>query len=367
MQHNEATIQKLGVNPASWAWFNKDYSKYTGEQQPSAPKEPKTMAAEPFAPKVFAASLALFIGYAASFLHPWFVSGDFPLVNAITGVVLLVGIVLCVFALLIPGLIIVGIALVLAVVDFFTGHVTEGFFLLGSIAVGFAAVSVFIYSLPTEERSARERSASSSSKVIETQGKRVFGAPGGVGGAVDKFGSQAVNAGVAGERSTAALLDLLLRIPGVTIYHGLKFPGSDTADVDHAVVHGRRVFLIDSKQYRSGEYRWLTKHDGWSPVADNGWQTRAEVIKGGGHEYDNSMSAAHEGFKELLGGKVVLSSLVLVHGKDIKIGSPSDSPSGVKLCDADYAMRLMGAAFDLNLPKWKDDKRVLSTMLRQLK
>lgn len=367
MQYNEAAIQKLGVNPHSWNWFDKDYSKY-GEQQQSGPKKMKTWPSSPFMPKTFATSIVLFIGYVATFLFPWFTTGTFPLVGVIAGVVLLLGIVCCLFGWIIPGFIILGSYLVFIIPKFFTDHVAEGFLSLGSIAVGFAAIITFVYSLPAKERTAEVKPEPRSAKLIPTPEKRVYGTPGGVGGAVDKFGSAAVNAGVAGERSTAELLNLLLKIPGVTIYHGLRFPGSATADVDHAVVHGRRVFLIDSKQYRSGEYRWLKESDGWSPVAENGWQTQQEVIKGGGHEYNNSMWAAEKSYREMLGSKVFVSSIVMVHGKDIRIDDPGDdSPSGVKLCTADYAMGLIGVACDLNLRKWKDDKKVHAIMRKQLK
>jgi hypothetical protein len=363
VQQNDSAIQKLGVNPASWNWYNKDYSKYAEKKKQPVPRKLNTEGAK-FAPVPFVIAVVLFLGYASAFLYSWFVDGTFPVVSAIIGAVLLVGIVCCVFALLIPGIIILGIALILAILNFVTGHVIEGFMFLGAIAAGFASVYLLIYSLPTSPETEQKNAVTDTKDQV----KRVYGKPGGVGNAVDKFGAAAVSAGVAGEKSTALLLDLLLKIPGVTIYHGLKFPGSETADVDHAVVHGRRVFLIDSKQYRSGEYRWLTKHDGWSPVASNGWGTQAEVIKGGGHEFDNSMSSAHESFKELLGSKVMVSSLVVVHGKDIKIPDPGDdSPSGVKLCTADYAMRLIGAACELNLKSWKDDKKVMETMRRQLK
>jgi hypothetical protein len=360
VQYSESTIQKLGVNPASWDWYTKDYSKHTEKQQP-APKKPK-VEGDGFMPVIFAIAFVLFLGYAAAFLHPWFTSGTFPTVSAIGGAVVLLGIVFCVFGILIPGLIIVGLALALAVLNFFTGHIAEGFLFLGAIVVGFASVYMFLLSFPTAPR----KEPKYASIDMSNQGQRVYGKPGGVGNAVSKFGTDAVNAGVAGEMSTAALLDLLLKIPGVTVYHGLKFPDSDTADVDHAVVHGRRVFLIDSKQYRSGDYHWGKEYDRAKNLTLNGWEDH-ETIEGGGHRIKNYMSVAHKGFQEMLGRKVNLSSIVLIHGKDIKIGSPSTSPGGVKLCTADDAMRLIGDSLALNLFAWKDDMTVRSTMRDQLK
>ncbi|WAH97537.1 hypothetical protein [Arthrobacter sp. MMS18-M83] len=42
------------------------------------------------------------------------------------------------------------------------------------------------------------------------------------------------------------MLELLLRIPGTAVYHGLRFPGHQDADVDHAVALGNVVYLLDS-------------------------------------------------------------------------------------------------------------------------
>jgi hypothetical protein len=89
--------------------------------------------------------------------------------------------------------------------------------------------------------------------VREANSGRIFGAPGGVLAAAAKFGQGRVEAGAKGEESTAVLLELLLRIPGTTVYHGLQFPGNDDADVDHAVAFGNFVYLLDSKLYRAGD------------------------------------------------------------------------------------------------------------------
>ena len=73
----------------------------------------------------------------------------------------------------------------------------------------------------------------------------------------NRFGKENAAKGVIGERRTALALDALLQIPGTRIFHGLRFPGSRVADIDHAVVNGNRVLFIDSKNWKPGEYRWL--------------------------------------------------------------------------------------------------------------
>ncbi|WP_199441862.1 J domain-containing protein [Umezawaea beigongshangensis] len=57
------------------------------------------------------------------------------------------------------------------------------------------------------------------------------------------------------ERLTADLLgQYLTRLPGVRIFHGLSWPGSVFADVDHAVLCGSRLVLVESKTWLPGHY-----------------------------------------------------------------------------------------------------------------
>ncbi|WP_158887199.1 J domain-containing protein [Amycolatopsis anabasis] len=58
-----------------------------------------------------------------------------------------------------------------------------------------------------------------------------------------------------GEQLTAELLSrYLTRLPGARIFHSLAWPGSVFADVDHAVLSGRRLVLIESKLWPPGHY-----------------------------------------------------------------------------------------------------------------
>jgi hypothetical protein len=59
-----------------------------------------------------------------------------------------------------------------------------------------------------------------------------------------------------GQRLTADLLArYLMRIPGVRIFHGLAAEaGSVFADVDHAVLCGHRLVLVESKVWLPGHY-----------------------------------------------------------------------------------------------------------------
>jgi hypothetical protein len=65
----------------------------------------------------------------------------------------------------------------------------------------------------------------------------------------------AIESGLIGETLTGDLLEqYVTRIPSARIFHSLAWPGSATADVDHAVLCGRRLLLIDSKHWRPGHY-----------------------------------------------------------------------------------------------------------------
>ncbi|GAA2981594.1 J domain-containing protein [Actinokineospora diospyrosa] len=58
-----------------------------------------------------------------------------------------------------------------------------------------------------------------------------------------------------GERLTADLLvNYLARLPGARVFHGLSQPGSVFADVEHAVLCGHRLVLIESKLWLPGHY-----------------------------------------------------------------------------------------------------------------
>jgi hypothetical protein len=86
---------------------------------------------------------------------------------------------------------------------------------------------------------------------------KIWGMPGVLDDAVEKFGQHNIDLGTAGEELTAKMLEELLKIPGTRIFHGLKFPGSKNADVDHVIVNGNKIVFIDSKMWVGAHYRWV--------------------------------------------------------------------------------------------------------------
>lgn len=161
---------------------------------------------------------------------------------------------------------------------------------------------------------------------------RIFGAPGGVRTAAARFGQGAVEAGARGEESTAALLELLLCIPGASVFHGLRFPGHEEADVDHAALCGNIVFLIDSKLYRWGSYEWRSYGNKDLIVRSDGY----------GRGKPNWMHVAADAYRSLLGPEVELIPMVLIHGRNTTVGAPSLSSRGVHMLTASQAMERIG-------------------------
>lgn len=86
---------------------------------------------------------------------------------------------------------------------------------------------------------------------------QVFGEPG-RGLSAARFGERQAELGRQGERATHTVLaeTLLPLMPAARLLHSMQWPGSRHADIDHVMVAGKRIALIDSKQWRDGSYWW---------------------------------------------------------------------------------------------------------------
>ncbi|HEX6354148.1 J domain-containing protein [Actinophytocola sp.] len=91
------------------------------------------------------------------------------------------------------------------------------------------------------------------------------------------FGRPGTEPDEVAERLTAELLSLYLtRIPGVRICHGLAAEeGSVFADLDHAVLCGHRLVLIESKLWLPGHY----EVDDAGEILRNGRRFRGGVVR----------------------------------------------------------------------------------------
>lgn len=72
------------------------------------------------------------------------------------------------------------------------------------------------------------------------------------------FAEHNVRYGLAGEVRTARMLDHFFQgISDITVFHSLHWPGSFRADIDHVVIIGSHVVLVDSKAWAPGDYRQI--------------------------------------------------------------------------------------------------------------
>lgn len=83
----------------------------------------------------------------------------------------------------------------------------------------------------------------------------IVGTPGGSLSSATQFGT-AGRVGAAGERRTARLLAKLAMQPGgPTVVHDVRIPiPGFTANIDHVVISGNQVTLLDSKVWKAGIY-----------------------------------------------------------------------------------------------------------------
>ncbi|MFE9744978.1 DnaJ domain-containing protein [Saccharothrix saharensis] len=117
------------------------------------------------------------------------------------------------------------------------------------------------------------------------------------------------------ERLTADLLSqYLTRLPGARVFHGLAWPGSVFADVDHAVLCGRRLVLIESKSWLPGHYE--AEDDG--TVWRNG-----HPFRGGGMRMPRSLAV----YRKLLPWLDIRTALLVYPSRDgvVTTEEPADA------------------------------------------
>lgn len=128
------------------------------------------------------------------------------------------------------------------------------------LVVAATVVSAIAYFTPSKSGSARGSNADVNFDLLDYP---IFGKP---GESVESSGLDAerVAVGAEGERKTARHLEKLLGFEGLRIFHSMRFnPLEKTAgDIDHVLVYGRNIILVDSKVWTPGEYAFSTDEDG---------------------------------------------------------------------------------------------------------
>jgi hypothetical protein len=134
--------------------------------------------------------------------------------------------------------------------------------------------------------------------VLARLADRAFHAATG-GGELVVFGVPGTEQDELGERLTARLLaEYVAPLPGTRIFHGLAWPGSVFADIDHAVLRGHRLVLIESKMWLPGHYT----ADELGGVWRNGHPFRGGSIR---------LPEGVEAYRELLPGLEIRGALLV--------------------------------------------------------
>lgn len=354
-------MKRIGVDPKNWRWFNQDYSEYAvidPEVVPDTVVKDKPRGWLKIGAGVLCI-LAFGLIWAAATNNAY----PNPAAYITSAIVLFSAVTLSFFFLRWIGWLASAGILALAVWNFMSGKQHDSILVAGTMALLATGYALIKWSKPV--KGSVTVHPQPKDLLWNAPEKRVFGTAGLIAGAADVFGKEAVEAGARGERSTAKLLDLLMKIPGTVVFHGLRFPGSQKADVDHAVAHGDFVFLIDSKQYRAGVYEW----GDWDYTYDDdpNVYTKEVIYRDGNHVIENSMDVAAEGYREMLPEGVTVIPIVLIHGYNVAIGNRMTSAGGVHLLTPNDAMEYIGSTLGDSMDQWQDERVVRTVLLSNLK
>lgn len=130
--------------------------------------------------------------------------------------------------------------------------------------------------------------------------------------------------------ATEALLEMLLSVPGLVIFHRIGVPGLRAA-VDHAVACGNLVYLLDSVDLGGGMWEWARGNRDALVPTFRGSKPRALPLH----------RAADE-LRTLLGPDIEVVPIVVVHGARTAPGGSSLSRHDVHLVAAGATMERIG-------------------------
>lgn len=360
MSYDAYPDRRLGVDPNNWRWFNMNYDRYRIVDPDPHATELKMVEVVRVKPLLFSAFLLALIIYAYIFL----ISASTPQTVAANLFSFLIVLAAGVGAnsrrksLKVIGFIILGLVELRGIATIFVYTSLP----LSVLAITYGFISWMLGRLLriSTYRTGKivERAVRIPPHVLwNDPRRRTFGRAGGVAGAVGKFGKKNVDAGVEGEQLTEMLLSYLMKIPGTTVYHGLKFPNSLKSDVDHAVAHGNTVYLIDSKKWRGNNtYDWQM-HPKYGE----------QVTTANGFGRSNHMDAAAEGYRRILGPGVTVVPVIVFHGRNISIGSRRWSTTGVGLFTPHEVMDFMGERISASMPQWRDNVVLRGKLIGNLK
>jgi Nuclease-related domain len=187
------------------------------------------------------------------------------------------------------------------------------------------------------------------------------GKPGGSVGAATS-NKKRIKVGAKGETATAVILRVIFRnvTRRVDVYHDVNIPGMKGGNIDHVVVSGAGLLLIESKRWRPGFY-WTVfgkPFRNLTPVPSDTTVTGAKRF----HTSTKTLSIGLENFLKQFEGTeqlVPVQSVVVVHSSQpqqpvhvyaYKTGTPTP------MVNTESARRAIQAmTYSKNDPKWVDD------------
>jgi hypothetical protein len=149
-------------------------------------------------------------------------------------------------------------------------------------------------------------------------------------GSLIVFGQPGTERDQLGEQLTARLLaEYVAPLPGARIFHGLAWPDSVFADVDHAVLRGHRLVLIESKMWLPGHYTTDEHSELWR----NGHPFRGGSIR---------LPEGVEAYRNLLPGIEVRGVLVVYPSRagEITTGESPDHVAAPPMSQERFVMEI---------------------------
>lgn len=163
--------------------------------------------------------------------------------------------------------------------------------------------------------------------------------------------------GTVGEEYTDELTSQFFNIPGVKKFNGLRFLGSQNADLDHALVLNDTIIFIDSKQWARGKYKWVND--------------RTVVAQRGNKVSQHSMSFVQsvEKYRRKLPRRCKVYAMVLIHGVGIEIDHSAGMCGGVELMSTTEGIDKIGQILTeaSNTAQGKVDYNIMNFLIKNTK
>lgn len=167
-----------------------------------------------------------------------------------------------------------------------------------------------------------------------------FGFPGGHISNNTLFGARQLKAGQDGEQRVGKVLEEVVSVYGGTVFHGLRFApqtGSN-ADVDHALLIGNTLILIDSKSWKNGVYAW--------DRIDRTITRDGEPFEGGRVRMADATDLWSNYMRTI--DVRVFSAIVLANRAKV---DNTDAPSGIRLFTIDDVEEFVRAGAEAGVPE----------------